>query len=241
MTMQIIDIINGFLALIFIVISIIVGLIFFSKYRANKEKTLIYVGITWIIMSEPWWGHTVSFLFALFTGDGLTIQAIYFLSATFVPIGLTAWLAAFTNLVYKNKQKLILIIAIICQIIFEIIFLYVLFTNPSLIAISRSPVESINQPLILGYFLIVIAIFLLTGIKFTLVAMRSDKADTQLKGKILLIAILSYVIGAIWDGLVSSEGILSIGGRIILVFSAFGFYHGFILPDWLKKIFQKNK
>ncbi len=240
MALQIIDIINGFLALIFVAISVIVGLIFFSKYRTNKQKTLIYVGITWIIMSEPWWGHTVSFLFALYTGDGLNIQTIYFLSTTFVPIGLTAWLAAFTELLYKDKQKVILIIAIICQAIFEVIFLYILFTNPSLIAKGRSPVDSINQPFILVYFLIVLAIFLLTGIKFTSVAMRSDKAETKLKGKILLVAILSYVIGAAWDGVFSSEGVLLIISRIILAFSAIGFYYGFILPGWLKKRFKVN-
>ncbi len=241
MALQTIDIINGFLALIFVAISVIVGLIFFSKYRTNKQRTLIYVGITWIIMSEPWWGHTVSFLFALYTGDGLNIQTIYFLSTTFVPIGLTAWLAAFTELLYKDKQKVILIIAIICQAIFEVIFLYILFTNPSLIAEARSPVDSINQPFILVYFLIVLAIFLLTGIKFTSVAMRSDKAETKLKGKILLVAILSYVIGAAWDGVFSSEEVLLIVSRIILAISAVEFYYGFILPDWLKKIFRIDK
>ncbi|MFX1445928.1 MAG: hypothetical protein ACFFHV_21135 [Promethearchaeota archaeon] len=240
MTLQSNDIINGFLALIFVGISIIVALVFFYKYSKFKQKTLIYVGITWIAMSEPWWGHTVSFLFALFTGNGLNIQTIYFISTIFVPIGLIAWLAAFTEFLYKDKKKIIILIAAITQAIFEVIFLFILFTEPSLIAKERSAVDSINQPFILVYFLTVLIIFLITGILFSRAAMRSEKEDVKLKGKIFLIAIFSYVIGAIWDGVFASEGTVLIVSRIILAISAILFYYGFILPNWLKKIIIKE-
>ena len=240
MTLETNDIINGILALIFVGISVIVGLIFFIKYRKYKDKTLIYVGLTWIVMSEPWWGHTISFLFALFTGNGLSIQAIYFISTTFVPIGITAWLAAFTEFFYKDKEKMIIVIVIISQIIFEVVFLYLLFTNPSTIAIERSAVDSINQPFILAYFLIILLIFLITGIIFSIVAIKSEKGEIKLKGKILLTAIIFYVVGAVWDGVFTSEGSLLIVSRMILAFSAILFYYGFILPNWLKKVFIKE-
>lgn len=239
MTLETNDIINGILALIFVGISIIVGLIFFIKYRKYKDKTLIYVGLTWIVMSEPWWGHSISFLFALFTGNGLSIQAIYFISTTFVPIGLTTWLAAFIEFLHIDKEKIIIVIVIISLAIFDVVFLYLLFTNPSIIAIERSAVDSINQPFILAYFLTILAIFLITGIIFATIAIKSDKSDIKLKGKILLVAILFYVIGAVWDGVFTSEGSLLIASRIILAFSAVLFYYGFILPKWLKNFFIK--
>lgn len=234
------DIINGTLALIFVGISVIVGLIFFVKYRTYKQKTLVYVGLTWIVMSEPWMGHTISFLFALFTGNGLSIQAIYFISTTFVPIGLTAWLAAFRNFLNIDKKKIIIIVSIISQAVFEVVFLYLLFTNPSMIAIERSATDSINQPFILAYFLVVLAIFLITGIIFAMKAIKSDKVDIKLKGKILFMAIIFYVVGAVWDGVFVSEGSLLIVSRIVLALSAVLFYYGFVLPNWLKRIFIKE-
>jgi len=234
------DIINGTLALIFVGISVIVGLNFFFKYKKYKQNTLVYVGLTWIVMSEPWMGHSISFLFALFTGNGLSIQAIYFISATFIPIGLTAWLAAFKKFLAIDKKNIIIIIAIIGQVIFEVVFLYLLFTNPSMIALERSATDSINQPFILAYFLVVLLIFLITGMIFARKAIKSDKLDIKLKGKILFMAIIFYVVGGVWDGVFVSEGSLLIVSRIVLALSAVLFYYGFILPNWIKKIFIKE-
>ncbi len=235
MTLPVNDIINGFLALIFVSISIIVGLIFFYKYSKFKKNTFIFVGITWIAMSEPWMGHAISFLFAFFTGEGLGIQTIYFISTVFVPVGLVAWLAAFTEFLYQRKKKIIITLAIITQAVFEVVFLFILFTQPSLIAIEVSAVDSINQPFILSYFLIVLLIFLITGIMFARSAIGSDDLEIKLKGKILFVAILVYVIGAVWDGLFASQGTILIISRIMLASSAILFYYGFNLPNWLKK------
>ncbi|MHA1805130.1 MAG: hypothetical protein ACTSU4_11490 [Promethearchaeota archaeon] len=234
MALQPNEIINGFLELIFVAISIMVGIMFLQKYLKYRQNTLIYVGITWIAMSEPWWGHTASFLFALFTGNGLNIPTIYFISTIFVPVGLIAWLAAFTGFTYENKQKIVVIIATISQAIFLVIFLYFLFTEPSVIAIEVSPVDSINQPFILGYFLTVLGIFIITGFMFSLTAMKSTNIEIKWKGKILLIAVCSYTIGAIWDGLFASQGLFLIFSRIVLASSAILFYYGFVLPKWIK-------
>lgn len=230
------DIMNGFLSLIFIIISIFVGLLFFFKYRKYRIKDLIFVGITWIIMSEPWWGHTISLFVAFSTGEGLNIQIIYFISTTFVPIGLVSWIAVYIDFLYRKHKKTILIIAIMGLIIFEIIFQYFLFTNPSIIAIKQSAVDSINQPFILSFFLSVLITFLITGILFANSAIKSNDKESKLKGKILLLAILSYAVGSVWDGVFASTGSLLIVSRIILTISSVFFYYGFFLPNWMKRI-----
>jgi len=241
MVLTSIDIVNGTLSLIFVAISIFVGLNIILKYRKIKEKTLLYVGITWIIMCEPWWPHSISFVLALATGNGLNVQQFYFFATTFVPIGLTAWLKAFTDLISKKKQNLILSIAILGQGIFEVIFFYFLLTNPSIIAEMRTPVDAETKSFVLIYFLVVLCIFLITGIIFAKKAMKSDKAETKVKGKILFAAILLYVIGAILDGVVATEYITLFISRIILASSAIAFYNGFILPNWLKKRIIKTE
>lgn len=234
------DFINGLLSLIFVAISIFLGIKMILKYFKYKQKNLLYVGITWIIMCEPWWPHATSFLLAVFTGNGLDVRMFYFLAVTFVPIGLTAWLTAFTDFINTDKQKLILGISIIAQIIFEIVFFYFLITDPSVIAHMRTPVDSENKPFILAYFITVILIFLITGLIFAAKAMRASDPNIKLKGKILLIAVLLYVFGGILDGAIAIEIIALLTSRIMLAFSAVMFYSGFVLPNWLKKIFLKE-
>ena len=233
MVLTSIDLVNGTLSLIFVSISVFVGLNILLKYKKIKEKTLLYVGITWIIMCEPWWPHSISFVLALSTGNGLNVQQFYFFATTFVPIGLTAWLKAFTDLISKKNTHLILSIAILGQGIFEVLFFYYLIINPSMIAEMRSPVDAETKSFVLVYFLVVLGLFLITGIIFAKKAMKSDKRETKLKGKILFAAILLYVIGAVLDGVVATEYITLFISRVILVSSAIAFYHGFVLPNWL--------
>mgnify|MGYP006279997015 CR=1 FL=1 len=235
------DFVNGFLSLIFVAISIFLGLRMILKYYKYKQKNLLYVGITWIIMCEPWWPHATSFLLAVFTGSGLDVRMFYFLAVTFVPIGLTAWLTAFTDFMNTKNQKLILGISIIVQVIFEIVFFYFLITDPSIIAHMRSPVDSENKPFILAYFITVILIFLITGIIFALKAIRVGDPKVKLKGKLILIAVLLYVFGGILDGAIAIEIIALFTSRIMLALSAVMFYSGFVLPTWLKKIFLKEE
>ena len=66
-------VINGLFSLLFVIFSVIIGSKIALKYREYKQRTLILVGITWITMSKPWWGSSVSFLVYLFNGVGISI------------------------------------------------------------------------------------------------------------------------------------------------------------------------
>ena len=232
---------NGLTCLIFISISIIVGIKLALKYFENKNRVFLLVGLTWIILVAPWWPPTVSFLIILIFNVGIPNQIYFLIGVPFIPIGLLLWLTAFTDLVYKDKQKIILIIFAIVGVIFEIFFLYFLFTNPSVIVVRFGTVEGEYLSFVIIYMLSVLGIFLVTGIIFVLQTLKVDDPKVKLKAKFLFAAIISFTIGSAIDGLTAFNIIAMTIYRAILISSAIEFYFGFFLPQWIEKLFIKQK
>ena len=119
---------NGLTSLIVSIISIVIGIKLVIKYYNHKERTLLLAGLTWLLMYEGWWGPSISFLMLLFTNQSLPIEIFFIISMSLIPLGITFWMIAFTDLSWKRIQKPILIVFIIQMIIFEIFSLLVLFT-----------------------------------------------------------------------------------------------------------------
>ncbi|MFX1592548.1 MAG: hypothetical protein ACFFCL_07640, partial [Promethearchaeota archaeon] len=71
MSLNLLDTVNGVFSLIFVVISIMVGLIILSRYYRYKERVYLYVGTTWMFISSSWWSSSISFLVALGNGVGI--------------------------------------------------------------------------------------------------------------------------------------------------------------------------
>ena len=71
MALNPLDILNGVFSLIFVVISLFIGLVILTRYFKYKERIYFLVGATWIFISEPWWPSCVSFLVALSNGVGI--------------------------------------------------------------------------------------------------------------------------------------------------------------------------
>ncbi|MFX1394862.1 MAG: hypothetical protein ACFFAH_14980 [Promethearchaeota archaeon] len=243
MALEPLDIVNGIFGLLFVLISIIVGVIIIKKYFKNKDINLLLVGMTWILLASGWYGTSTSFLVALFTGtDGLSFVMIMLLNFIPLPFALIFWMIAFTNFLYKDKQKIILGVVCIFITVFYSVFFYFLFTNPIIIGEKVSPVDTKGNSPILGIFiLILVGLLLITGLKFALETMKFEDSETKLKGKLLLIAFPSFVIGAALDALMPTTAITLVIFRLILIFSAFFFYSAFILPDWMKSLLLKKK
>ncbi len=238
------DYINGISSIIFVVISISVGLKIISKYFQLGDSIFLYVGLTWILMSEIWWASSLSFFIALFNAVGLP-EGIYFIIANIlVPIAIVIWLKAFTELVLKDLQKWIIIIYVIIGIIWEFFFISLFMKDISLIGSLYSPVNADYEPYVTFYLIFILMTFLVTGIFFSRSSIASTSPEIRLKGKFLLIAIISFTLGAAMDGLKfyfpePLWGIILIVNRTILALSGFEFYLGFILPPGIRKIFIK--
>ncbi len=243
MTLAVIDYISGISSLTFVVISVTIGLKIIFKYREHKRKELLYVGLTWIIICEVWWSSSVSFLVAVFNnGVGLSEPAYFLIGNLFVPIAGIIWLKVFTDLVRKDIQKQILIIfSILCSVA-EIVIIWAVVVEPTFIGVLVSPVNAHFSLLFTLYLVAVLVAFVITGIIFARVSLLSENAEIKLKGKFLLAAMLSFLVGGLLDGISyfffgSITSVVIVVARLVLVSSALEFYIGFILPPFVKNLF----
>lgn len=229
------EFLNGITGLIYTIIVIYVGLRIASKYIQYKQKVLLYIGIGWLGFPMPYYAVSLSFLSVLITGQPIN-DFLYFLAALgFIPIFLLLWIAGFTELLYKNRQVLILIIYAIFGAIFGSYVFYALFTNLTLIGAKQGPVDTDWSFFIIIYFIPLIITVLVTGLLLSLKSLKSDNPEVKLKGKFLLIAFFLFFLGEILD-IVLDIPIT----RITLMLSSIAFYFGWIMPERIKKALSKK-
>jgi len=231
-------VVNGVLAVIAVLISILVTIKFFLAYKKHKRIELFLIGFVAIIMSEAWMPVAISFVYYMFNSALLPPELYFFIGYTFLPIGIFIWLIIFTNLIIKNRQKLILFLYSIYIVFYEILFFSYLLTDPSKIGEIKTPVDS-SLTLIFnlnafGW----VAVILITGIIFARESLQSNDPIIRLKGKLLLFGFLTWSFSAIMDGFANTIITLFII-RMILMASVIAFYGGFILPEWMRKLVNK--
>ena len=230
----------GITCIIISLVSIIIGLTLVLKYFKHKKSVLFFSGIAWIFMSEPWWTGAISFILVFIGLEPLSIELYFIISVCFIPFALLMWLTTVTELLYKEKQKLILVIFLIEGIIFEIFAIYFLFANDELIIIRQGPIDVNYLSFVLIYLFSVMVIILITGLLFAKESLKSDNKEIRLKGKLIALAFISFIIGGILDGVLEFNIITLLICRSIVISSGFEFYFGLLLPEWLKKLFIKN-
>lgn len=241
MALETLDIINGVFSLIFVVLSLFVGLRIVSKYPKAKQKILLFVGFTWTGMCTPWLPSTVSFLTILISGESLPAPVLFTLGCVFLPIVLILWMIAFTELLYKKKQKFIVLLFVILAIVFYTVFFTQLAIDPDLIGTVSGPTD-INYRLFVTVFQLgLLVIILITGTMFARKSITATDPEIKLKGKFLLLAFLFFVIGAICDVISGMSIVILIFGRIILILAAIHFYYGFFLPNWMSSLFIRSE
>ena len=180
-------------------------------------------------MCEPFLPSSISFLIALGTGTGLPIEIYFIVGNMFIPLVIIVWLFAIFNLTSIKKKKPILAAYIILATIIESIFIFYLLTDVSQLGVMINPVDIDYATIVIVFLIANILIFFTTGILMTRESLRSDKPETKLKGKFLLIAFISFLVGAAVDSIITFPA-----SRLILVFSGLMFYIGFVLPEGIK-------
>lgn len=237
------QILNGVFSLIFVVISIFIGFTIISKYPKSKNRTVILVGFVWLGIVSSWYASSSSFLVALIAdGDGfMSTPPLYFIIGA-VPLPITAfiWMIAFTDLLYRDKKKIILLIIGVTGIIFEIALFTLLLIDYDLVGIVSSPVDADYELFVTIYQIFLVILVLVSGILFARESLKSKIPEINLKGKLLLAAFLSFVIGSILEILSGISIALLIIARLLLITSSIEFYGGFILPRWMEKLFLKK-
>ena len=236
------EFLNGIFSVIIVLIFILVGLLTVLKFRKVKNRIYIWWGIGLLGLGLPWLGGGLSFLMILLTGTALSIEQYLFLSLFFISITVMFWLWTMTELMYKNKQKVILGIYAIIGIIFEIYLLYHLINDPQIIGVFIDPPLDINYVGLTRFY----AIFILITVGVSLLffireSFLIEELEIKLKAKFLLIGIISFIIGSFLDGYISVNIVAVFIVRILLISSAIEFYIGWNLPKYIKNLFLKDQ
>ena len=147
----------------------------------------------------------------------------------------------FTDLIYKEKQLYFVIISVIYAIIFYIFLFYFIFNDPNQLGEIKGNMDVVVGFWINIFYIIVLAILLITGIIFSFSSLKSEISEYKLRGKLLLVAYICFILGAAIDTLIPHDLVILIISRSFQIFSSLMFYLVFNLPKVLKKIFLKPK
>ncbi len=241
MALDTITIVSGVFSILFVAISSYVGLRIAYKYVKMKQKVFLCVGFAWVGIVSPWWPSSLSFIIALFNGGEGLLNApeIYFIVGNvMIPLFVLLWMIAYTELLAKKQQKIILLLIIVYGVVFELIFWILLLTDSTAIGVLKGPVDVDYESIILVFLLATIGILLVTGVKFGKASLTPDATpDVRLKGKLLIAAIITWAVGALLDSAIPLNLLTLPITRILLISSSILFLGGWILPDWMKKLF----
>ena len=105
MNLGFIEIIQGSLSLVYIIITLILSGIFISKYFKLVMREFLFIGLALIGMAGPWFPEALGFLTIVLTGGGMsdqfyinTVIIIYLIFTAYLPIAIMSWLTAITKL-----------------------------------------------------------------------------------------------------------------------------------------------
>jgi hypothetical protein len=251
LALQFVDFLQGLGSLIFVIISVIIGLAILSKYRKFKSRLYVLVGISWIGVANPWFPDSISFLMNIFIQESLQIGWYFIIGNVFIPLALLAWIIAYTDMINKKAQAFAVILTIILSVAFEFTFFLLFYIDINLIGeINQTRPFTVDFGIfIIIYLIIIIFVMLITGLIFAQNSIKSENREIRLKGKLLRAAFITFTIAAILDaslGMIFEDptdpllAIMVIATRVLLIFSAFEFYGGFLLPKWMKEIFLRS-
>ncbi|MFX0070372.1 MAG: hypothetical protein ACFFAO_04700 [Candidatus Hermodarchaeota archaeon] len=244
MALELLKFFHGVFIFIFVLITLIVGLIILLKYFTYQHKLYIYVGIAWMGMAVPWLPDAIVFLVLAFnipiSAWYINAEWYFILGTGFIPFFIICWLVAMRDLIYPKQGIKIIIVNFIIGILYEVCFFYLLFTDISQLGTFEGIYETRFGLLISGFVIYALITIIITGLHFSINAQRSDEPESRLKGKFLLIAFITFIIGTILDtGLIIIVTDVIGLTKLLLMSSSIEFYIGYIMPERIKKIFLK--
>ena len=191
-------------SLIYILIAFIVSVHFIKNYYKTKKREIFLAGIALLGLPSPWIPAAITFLVFLLTNGTLntelylnsTILLVLFATA-FSSLAVLAWamiIPYFLNI--KFSRKLISSIVLILVIVFDILLFYFFFNDLDMIGIFNGPFDYQWGLFLTIYYILIISYVLITGILFAREALSSDNPEIKLKGKLLLLAVISFAVGA---------------------------------------------
>ncbi|MBN1801558.1 MAG: hypothetical protein JW891_08645 [Candidatus Lokiarchaeota archaeon] len=223
------EIFTGIFAVIFVSISVFIGLLFLKKYFNSKRIEQLSLGLTWVLLSSGWWGSAFSFLSIIISGYAFRTFEFLFLNNAFFILAIIFWIYSFVHIFYQDKEKNILIITTIIFSTLDAIFICLLIIDPTSVGqVNGYFYQDSGIYLSILNYLIPLVSFIL-GVFFSVMSIKHDEPSIRKRGIILLIAFSSLLIGALGSELFENELILLTIMRIILLSSAIEYYVAFFI------------
>ena len=224
------EIMNGIAMIIIVILYWYIASKLFLKYNSLKDKNLLYLSIIFIFQSLTWLAPTVLFLSIILTGSLISFE-LYLLIGHALPFAVFFWLIIITELMFKDKQKLILTIIGIYYAALVVIFFYLFFTDISLLGELRGFLGFQQGPFLIIRNLSSMIISIVSVILFYRESVKSDNAQTRLRGTLFLAAIVFVVLGAFLH-IITGLAVLAL---LFFLLASISYYSALLTPEWLKK------
>jgi len=229
--------ISGLNALLISIVGLVIGILILLKYRKYKSKLFLFWGFAWCGFYQPWWGTATSFIYALITGYTIPDQLYMFLSTFFIPFFMIVWLYGLTEMILKDKRKLLIIIYSIIMVSYDIFLIVGLIFNPKLIG-SSIEFNTDYEIIPTVYLLFINFSIVISGFLFARDSRKSSNKETRMKSIFLIFAFFTYLTGSIGDVIVSSNIILQALIRTYIMIGSISFYIGMFMPKFVKKLLK---
>ncbi len=230
---------EGFFSFTWVLIAIIAGLKIIYKSIKLDRKDHITVGLSLILVTSPWWSSSLQFVIYVIWDITLSTFTYLLIMNFMIPIALLTWVYSFSNITYPDYKKILMIIYVPICILMEVLLIYFLLTNIEMIGTVEGLFNSRHSLFGLVFQLFAIISVMVTGVIFSLRTMKVDIKAIQWRGRFMLIAFLSFTIGALFDSAIPMSPITIVLIRLLLISSAIEYYLGFFFPDrlanWLIK------
>lgn len=242
MELTFLDYLNGIITLLVVLIVVIVWALMVNNYLRYHQKIILIMAFSVLIATTPYIAESISFLLIFINGEGLSPHLYFLIGIGIVPIaGLIAYYGI-TELVYQERQKLVLSLYSIYLSIYYVIFFYFWFTDVSLIGtLNPVPINSDFTPIISIFILILICTIPIPGIMFYKEIRKSPNKEIKLKGTLYLLSSIPFVASAFLSGLFSLTVITLLIARLLLLLTQILVYFAFAMPNWLKKWISKKE
>ncbi len=242
-TLQTIDLLQGGFSLIFVIINTVIGIIIISRYFQYRKSELLLVGIAWTGLAMPWVPDGINFLMILILDIKLPTSIYFILAVGTLPFSITIWVIVILDLIAVSKNRAMIIkgVYVVLCTIYEIFFFVFLFYDMDQLGTEITPFRIEYEIFSVIMLMGCVITLLITGLLFARESLKSEDSMIKLKGKLLILAFILFNLGAVLDSLGSLlNEVMVVTIRLILVSSAIFFYTGYILPEWVKKLFLRK-
>ncbi|MBD3196992.1 MAG: hypothetical protein GF317_18205 [Candidatus Lokiarchaeota archaeon] len=245
---ELIEYANGILTILFVILSIIIGIAIINKYREKRQKEYLYFGLFWAGMTTPWWPQVVIFINFLITGTIIEMDFWVILGVAFLPftviIGIMAYLIVLP--VKPERKNLIRVVTYTPNVIYEVFLIAAVILGNIEIWIADHDPTVLGEEFVIDwslysvpYFILSLIVFLIFGLWFSRLSMKSESKEVRVKGKFLFTAFISFALGTMVDFILPYPIVYFIA-RFILLSSTIEFYIGLLMPQSLKRVLVKS-